>query len=320
MVKYEVSSIVIIAVLLVLVVVDVTGNTLVCLIIKGNRQMRTPINYLLVNLAVSDILFATFITPKLIVSLTLSHPEGVKGSNLCKLVTGGNFAWIPGVSSVATLVTIAFERYYTVVYPLDPNRKMTKCKLKVILLCSWIFSVIFNLPLFLARTFKKEDGKNHCVLSWPEKWMSTSSCIAWLFLTVAAVGIMITLYSQVVYPLWFKPKSCLPLSCKQQGVIRVRKRTTLMVITVSVIFAVGWGAESVEYALRTMSTLDMKFKHIAIVDIMVLFNAAINPFVYALLSHQYRQKIRGVICCARAVAPRPRTNTTVESTDIETRF
>ena len=40
MVKYEVSSIVIIAVLLVLVVVDVTGNTLVCLIIKGNRQMR----------------------------------------------------------------------------------------------------------------------------------------------------------------------------------------------------------------------------------------------------------------------------------------
>ena len=87
---------------------------------------------------------------------------------------------------------------------------------QVILLCSWIFSVIFNIPLFLARTYKREDGKNHCVLSWPKKWMSTANCYAWLFLVVAAVGLMITLYSQVVLPLWLKPKSCVPLSYKQQ--------------------------------------------------------------------------------------------------------
>ena len=83
------------------------------------------------NLAVSDILFATFITTKLIFGLNLSHPEGAVGSILCKLVTGGNFAWIAGVSSIVTLVTVAVERYYTVVYPMDPNRKMTKLKLKV---------------------------------------------------------------------------------------------------------------------------------------------------------------------------------------------
>ena len=89
------------------------------------------------NLAVSDILFATFIAPKLIFGLNLSHPEGTTGSILCKLVTGGNFAWIPGVSSVVTLVTIAVERYYTVVHPMDPNRKMTKHKLKVSYGINW---------------------------------------------------------------------------------------------------------------------------------------------------------------------------------------
>ena len=40
MVVCEVSSVVITTVLLILVIMDITGNTLVCLIIKGNRQMR----------------------------------------------------------------------------------------------------------------------------------------------------------------------------------------------------------------------------------------------------------------------------------------
>ena len=40
MVDCEVSSVVITTVLLILVIMDITGNTLVSLIIKGNRQMR----------------------------------------------------------------------------------------------------------------------------------------------------------------------------------------------------------------------------------------------------------------------------------------
>ena len=49
-----------------------------------------------------------------------------------------------------------------------------------------------------------------------------------------------------------------------------------------------------------MNSLNIPFVHIAIVDMMVLFNAAVNPFVYTLMSHQFRQKIRGVICCPSA--------------------
>ena len=83
------------------------------------------------NLAVCDILFAVFITPKIVVSFNLSHPDGVTGSVLCKLLTGGNVAWVAGISSVVTLVAIAVERYYTVMYPVDQSRKLTKRKLKV---------------------------------------------------------------------------------------------------------------------------------------------------------------------------------------------
>ena len=83
------------------------------------------------NLAISDILYATFITPKIVVSFNIVHPDGTAGSVLCKLVTGGNLAWLPGITSVVTLVAIAVERYYTVLHPLDPDRKLTHRKLKV---------------------------------------------------------------------------------------------------------------------------------------------------------------------------------------------
>lgn len=270
--------------------------------------MRTPINYLLVNLAISDILFATFITPKIVVSFNITHPDGTAGSVLCKLVTGGNLAWLPGITSVVTLVAIAVERYYTALYPLDPKRKLTYRKFKVIVLSSWVFSLIFNSPKFFVRTF--DDQKNHCVQSWPKRWMITASCLTWLFLIVVSVGIMIVLYSKVVYTLWYKPNDGNPLNYQQRGVLKVRKRVTLMVITVSVIFAICWGAESIEYVLRFLTTLNITFVHITIVDMMVLFNSAVNPFIYALLNHQFRQKIRRVTCClSSVVAPRPRAET-----------
>lgn len=89
------------------------------------------------NLAISYVLFAIFIALKLIVSLSLSHPGGVTGSVLCKLATGENLAWIFGVSSAVILVGIAVERYYSVVYPQVPNRKLTKRKVKVSYGINW---------------------------------------------------------------------------------------------------------------------------------------------------------------------------------------
>ena len=92
---------------------------------------RTPINYLLVNLAISDITFAAFVAPNHILNKAFTHPKGAIGSGLCKLVTGGNVAWVGAASSSVTLVAIAIERYYTVMCPLGSKGKLSRRKVKV---------------------------------------------------------------------------------------------------------------------------------------------------------------------------------------------
>ena len=92
---------------------------------------RIPINYLLLNMAVADILYSTFLVPELISTHSPSHPQGLVGRILCSLLTKGNLAWLGAGSSIFSLVAIAAERYYAVTYPLENKGKLTSCKLKV---------------------------------------------------------------------------------------------------------------------------------------------------------------------------------------------
>ena len=83
-----------------------------------------------------------------------------------------------------------------------------------------------------------------------------------------------------------------------QGVIRVRKRVTLMVVIVSCIFAICWLADGIIYVMSYYSTTnkpnDVTY---AIAYAMILFNSAVNPFVYALVNERFRERIRAMMCC-----------------------
>ena len=88
-------------------------------------------NYLLVNLALADIMVAVFIAPQFILIHAFKHPDGTTGTWFCKLLTGGNLMWTGATASAFTLVVIAFERYYAVMYPYGNRGKLTNNKLKV---------------------------------------------------------------------------------------------------------------------------------------------------------------------------------------------
>ena len=70
-----------------------------------------------------------------------------------------------------------------------------------------------------------------------------------------------------------------------------------MVVAVSAIFGICWGADSVLHLLEDFSSNKLAPSAIPIAHTAVMFNSAVNPFAYALINQKFRKKIKGIICC-----------------------
>ena len=82
-----------------------------------------------------------------------------------------------------------------------------------------------------------------------------------------------------------------------QGVLRLRKRVTVMVVSISAILVISWGADGIlhlieEYAsFVKLSPLTFPIAHT-----IMIFNSAVNPFAYALLNQRFRTKMKQMVC------------------------
>ena len=117
--------------------VSLAGNTVVGIIVYKTKTMRKPINFLILNMAMSDLLFPIFRIPHLIQMLYMDSwlIGGPLGQALCKLVY-----FLPDVStavSIQSLVLIAVGRYGAVVLPLLPPLISSK-RCPFLILATWI--------------------------------------------------------------------------------------------------------------------------------------------------------------------------------------
>ena len=78
--------------------------------------------------------------------------------------------------------------------------------------------------------------------------------------------------------------------------MKIRKRVTLMVLIVSVVFAVCWLTDASNFFLSDFSVVRTSLP-IAFTNTLILFNSAINPIVYALVNQRFRRNFKSMICC-----------------------
>ena len=70
-----------------------------------------------------------------------------------------------------------------------------------------------------------------------------------------------------------------------------------MVMIFPVIFGICYGLMSVIYVLRKFSSYNSRGPvSVSVSFIKVLFNSAVNPFVYALLKRQFREDYKEMMC------------------------
>ncbi|XP_031566403.1 pyroglutamylated RF-amide peptide receptor-like [Actinia tenebrosa] len=283
----------------ILVLTDIIGNSLVIKIILTNKSLRSPMIYLLLNLAVADLMVGVFFSPLYIFSQFFSHPDGIVGTVVCKLLTGGYFAWIGGACSAATLVAISFERYFAVMHPYSKKYKLNGRKVKQVIAGCWTSAFVIIIPCFLALDYDKET--HLCMQIWSKKWFGSAySTLCFIYFGVIPITIMLVLYSRVIYTLWFKQNQ---EQGTQLAVLKSRKRVTKVVVIVSVIFAACWLPDSIIYLLYHYTDIEYNYS----VDvpsicgiILVTCNSSINPFIYTFQSKVFRRHLIELVYCRKS--------------------
>ena len=279
-----------------MIIVNAIGNSLVVSVVLLNKSMKTPINYLLVNLAVADLTVALFSSIQFIITPAIQHPDGARGTMLCKVVTGGNPAWIGAIASVFSLIALAIERYFAVLYPHSIRLKLTKHKILVLIVSCWFLSAVFAIPGFWAMVYRSDiKGCGH---SWSNPIYAEAYTIGWTIVAgIIPIGIMTGLYSRVVYRLWFARDTSTEAS--QKALLRYRRRATKMVIAVTVVYVFCWVPELSIYFLGFTGTINLTQVHHGIASVLIVFNSSINPIVYSLQSSHFRRHLSDLVCCRK---------------------
>ncbi|XP_042804557.1 neuromedin-U receptor 2 isoform X2 [Panthera onca] len=124
-------------------VVGLVGNFLVCLVILRHQAMKTPTNYYLFSLAVSDLLVLLLGMPLEVYEMWRNYPFlfGLVG---CYFKT----ALFETVcfASVLSVTTVSVERYVAVLYPFRAKLRSTRRRALRILGLVWGFSALSSLP------------------------------------------------------------------------------------------------------------------------------------------------------------------------------
>ena len=100
--------------------VSLVGNSFIGIIVCKTPALRKPINYFIVNLAMSDLLFPIFLLPWDLADLYMDSQwlviSGPLGQALCKLVS--ILTDVSSFVSIQSLILIAVDRFGAVVFPL----------------------------------------------------------------------------------------------------------------------------------------------------------------------------------------------------------
>ncbi|XP_019635255.1 PREDICTED: neuropeptide FF receptor 2-like [Branchiostoma belcheri] len=270
------------------------GNMMVCFAILRIPRMRTVTNYFLMNLAVSDLLVAFFCIPFTLVDNILLGWQF--GDVMCRLTPAVQVVSV--AASIFTLVAVAIDRFYSVVYPTEP--KLTGKSMLKILVAVWVFALVFSVPQTLLMEDKHESFEGElflhtCKENAPD-WRQAYTVCLFLFCYVGPLGVVVFLYARIGYAVWSKPTpggDTAPNEVKQVS-LKKKLKVIKMLLIVVVMFAFLWLPLHTIFMLYDFGNLDKQQRDMVDVYIypvahwMSYLSSSLNPIIYGYYNENFR--------------------------------
>ena len=270
--------------------------------------MRTPINILIVNMAISDLLYPIIRFPLFFVRLnTASHwpLSGPLGQALCKL---RNFSTDVSIAvSIQSLVLIAVDRFVAVVFPLRPSLISSKrCRLFILVI--WVVAMAVCCPQLLVWKVVENPEGLICQREWNDKLRESSSIKNYtlvmiiVFLYVPLVLIAILYFSIAVRIKSQQIPGEPSVNARKQRLKRERS-VLKMSVAIVFVFAVCWLPFSIVFLLLLFSSDSAMMSSCAfqypahIAFFLARSYCAVNPCVCFIFSGNYRQGLKNLLGC-----------------------
>jgi len=280
--------------------VSMAGNTVIGVIVYKSKTKRKPINFFIVNMAMSDLLVPIILMPREIQTLYIDSwlIGGPLGQALCKLV--GFLADISTAVSIQSLVLIAVDRFGAVVYPLrSPLISSKLCPFFI--LATWIVAMAIFSPYLVAIKLVEYPEGLACIFQWNEAFGEYSSFKNYFAsLTVVLVFIPLLLIAALYIIILQKLKSQkIPgeqsIRAGQQR--QQRERNVLkMAIAIVLGFAVCWLPLAIGWFVLLFASNILSqcgyYYFSTIARLMARANCAINPCICFIFSSNYRKGLQ----------------------------
>uniref|UniRef100_W5K8N9 Teleost multiple tissue opsin 2b n=1 Tax=Astyanax mexicanus TaxID=7994 RepID=W5K8N9_ASTMX len=255
------------------------NNLVVLVLFCKFKTLRTPVNMLLLNISVSDMLVCTCGT-------TLSFASSIHGRWLLGRQGCMWYGFINscfGIVSLISLVILSYDRYSTLtVY----NKKGPDYRKPLLAVGgSWLYSVVWTVPPLLGwSSYGLEGAGTSCSVSWTEHSPQSHAYIICLFIFCLALPVLVMVYSygRLLY------------AVKQVGKIRksaARRReyhVLFMVITTVVCYLLCWTPYSVVAIMATFGRPGIITPVASVVpSLLAKSSTVINPVIYILMNKQF---------------------------------
>ncbi|KAM4675779.1 neuromedin-U receptor 2 [Discoglossus pictus] len=285
--------------------VGVSGNLLVCLVILKHHNMRTPTNYYLFSLAVSDLLVLLLGMPLEIYEMWSNYPFlfGAWGCYFRTVL----FETVC-FASIISVTTVSVERYVAIIHPFQAKLKSTRSRALRIIIGVWIFSILFSIPNtsthgILVQYFPNGSlvpDSATCTVVQPMWIYNCIIQVTSLLFFILPMGVISVLYC--LMGLKLRGDHSLEADKMTVNVQRPsRKSVTKMLFVLVMVFGICWAPFHVDrlffsFVVVWTEPLANVFNLIHLVSgVFFYLSSAVNPLIYNLLSRRFRSAFRNFL-------------------------
>ena len=274
------------------------GNVLVIRIVHKTRQMHTPTNYLLANMAVSDIITILLYLCNSFTEDQLGRVSHKFATFACKALS---IVEICIMVSSSTLTVLALERYHALLKPFRTELRLSEDNVKKAIVFIWTTSVVICFPQFFFAEWSEEHIS--CVDPF-DKMTEGSKIYTLLYFTIFIMqsAIMIFCYGSLIRGLYFTDTVC---SENDEEGNSEKKKLVLTFLLASLAFLIGYGPSIVLHILFASEdneqNNDSELYSVLEAVSRFLFDLTLclNPILYAFRSSSYQQEFKRLLICKK---------------------